>query len=210
MEIKAIKRAAVKKADSDFVNCAQYVVQLQIKMPKSAAGMTVFDRIRVGTPEDPDAKKKATWEVSEGGPARLNRLLKRSGTTITDEDEEWIADAIGRTVVAPIVKRGEYTNVGLYYRESDKDCPVIGLADGAKGPGGKRVARPVETEEEPETEEVAPAEVDEGEEEAAPPPKKKVVAVAKPAEDEDEDKEDVPPKKMKLKAKKPAADEEED
>lgn len=190
LEIKSIKRAAVKKADSEFVNCAQYVVQLQIKSPKAAAGMAVFDRIRVGTPEDRDAVKKSTWDVSEGGPARLRRLLTRSGTAITDDDEEWMADAVGRTVVAPITKRGEYTNVGLYYRETDKDCPVIGITGAPSKPAGPRKPAPVEEEEEVEEVETKDEIEEEEEEEAAVKPAKKPLAGKKPAppvEDDDED-----------------------
>lgn len=208
LEIKSIKRAAVKKADSEFVNCAQYVVQLQIKQPKSAAGMTVFDRIRVGTPDDPEARKKETWSVSEGGPARLRRLLTRSGTAITDDDEEWTADATGKTVVAPITNRGEYTNVGLYYRETDKDCPVIGLA-GKAAVAAKR--RPVEPEEPEEEEEVEEEEEDENEK-----PKKKSAKKGPPSDpvdddDENEADDDEPaPKKTAKKAKPAPADDDDD
>lgn len=193
LEIKKISRGVVKKADSENVNCAQYTVQFQIRSPKAAAGMTVFDRIRVGTPDDLEAQKKATWEVSEGGPARLTRLLKRAGVAMADDDEEWTADAVGRTVVAPITKRGEYTNVGLYYRETDKDCPVIGLADGASGkPAGPRKTRPVEADEPEEDDAPAKPAVDEDDEPVAKPVKKK-----SPPDDpvDDDPDDDAPPKK---------------
>lgn len=214
LEIKSIKRAAVKKADSEYVGCAQYVVQLQIKTPKGAAGMTVFDRIRVGTPDDVEAQKKATWEVSEGGPARLTRLLKRAGVAMADDDEEWTADAVGRTVVAPITKRGEYTNVGLYYRETDKDCPVIGLADGASGKAaGPRKTRPVEADEPEEADEPAKPAVDEEDE---PAPVKATKPAKKgppddPVDDEDDDEPAAKPAKVApKKAAKPAPPDDDD
>lgn len=211
LEIKSIKPGAVKKADSEFVGCKQYTVQLQIKAPKGATGMTVFDRIRVGTPDDKDAVKKATWEVSEGGPARLRRLLTRSGTAITEDDEEWCADAAGRTVVAPITHRGEFVNVGLYYRETDKDCPVIGLAEGGKAAGPRR-PRPTETDDEEDetaTGKPAPVEVEDDDDEKPVKKPKKAAPVAEADDDEDDDEPAPKPAKKSKKPQPPDDDEDE-
>jgi hypothetical protein len=142
LEVVKMSRQAVKKEDSEYRGCAQYVIQFRLVKPEAAKGMNVWDRIRIGIPSDKDAQLESTWAVTEGGPARIHRFLSRTGTPISRDDERWMADAVGRTVVAPIVVRGDFTNVGLYYRESDKDCPVIGLAGAGTGSAktSKRVA----------------------------------------------------------------------
>lgn len=202
LEITKAERLNVKKQDSEFFGCAQYVITHKILEPTSCAGLRVTDRIRVGTPEDKEAQKKTTWQVSEGGPARWRRLLARAGSPVVGDDEEQLNDLIGRTVIAPIQNSGDFTNVKLYYRESDKDCPVIGLAD-AKGQPRRVKPAVEETEESADVEEpVEPVEaVDE--EAEAPKPKPKL----KPAPVEEETEEAPKPKP---KPKKPPVEEEEE
>lgn len=214
LEITGVKRVYVKEGPSDwsqtYAGCAQYQFNFRIKAPKGAAGLSVTDRIMVGNPDDKEAKRKETWEVTEGGPARLVRLMRRAGIAMVEDDEEWMADAIGKTVVAPIIVKGEYANVGLYYRESDKDCPEIGLADAKGAKAKKRVV-----EEEPEDEEETEAEEEIDEEEPAPKKKKAGKKPAKPVEEdeeeeEEEDDDEPAPKKAPKKAPKPADDDDED
>ena len=220
LEITGVKRVYVKEGPSDwsqtYAGCAQYQFNFRIKAPKGAAGLGVTDRIMVGNPDDKEAKRKETWEVTEGGPARLVRLMRRAGIAMVEDDEEWMADAIGKTVVAPIVVKGEYANVGLYYRESDKDCPEIALADAKGGKAKKRVVEEPEDEEEEETAE-ADDEVDEEEEEK---PAKRSGKKPKPApkdEDEEEDEDvdddeddDEPAPKAKKAGKKPKPSDDDD
>ena len=191
IKLKRITRGNIQAGKSDWskenAGCAFYRVNGIVLEPKQAKGTMVSDRIVVGNPDDPEAKKKETWEVSEGGPARLVRLLKRAGAALTDDDEEWIADALDREVVAGPVTHsatGDFVNLGLYYRESDKDCPVIGLAE-EKGAGGRKKRKPVEEEEEEEE-----TEDEEDEEEDGGKKKPLGKKASKKDEEEEEDEDD--------------------
>lgn len=137
LEITEIERAKTKEK-----GLRMYVVQLSVVEPKEFAGSTITDWIVVGTEADPLAKQPATWARSEKGPGRLKRLLTRSGTPLSDDDEEWMEAATGNQVVAPITARqddsGETRNrPGLYFRPSDEDCPEIGEASEDEKKGGK-------------------------------------------------------------------------
>lgn len=145
LEIGSIERK--KTSDqSQTPGCRMYEIQFKVVEPKEFSGMFVRDWITVGTAEDPTAKEKSTWKNGrEKGPGRLTRLLTRSGTPLLEDDEEWMEQAVGNTVVAPITVRtdGDGNRVGrLFYRPTDDDCPVIGRAEGKKGaPRLKAVAK---------------------------------------------------------------------
>lgn len=142
LEIMGIERKATK-ATAQTPNALMYQVALKVIEPKTYKGSRVFDWIVVGTEDDPGGKKPETWQDTRGS-KRITRLLKRSGTPLAEDDEEWMAAAVGNQVVAPITvtegQRGAMNNVGLYYRQTDDDCPVIGLATGGSGSGAKGAA----------------------------------------------------------------------
>ncbi len=167
-----------------------YVVDLKVKEPKKYTNAGVRDWIVVGTADDPFAKKPETWKRSEGGPGRLKRLLTRSGTALTDDDEEWMEAAVGNEVVAPISARESddgsgkiFNRPGLYYRPSDEDCPEIGEADAStkKDKGKTAKTKPAAEAEEVETKE--DSDEDEKPKKATKSEKKK------PAQDPDEEED---------------------
>lgn len=143
LAIKEIERTKVAKESSKLKGARMYVVTFSLVEPKGCKGLEVRDWIIVGTVDDLPAKRPETWNRSEGGPGRLKRLLTRSGTPLSDDDEEWMDAAEGREVVAPVIDNGPdfegpRNKVGLYYRPSDDDCPEIGYAE--EGAGAKRGA----------------------------------------------------------------------
>jgi hypothetical protein len=202
LEIVEIERAKTKEK-----GLRMYVVELKVVEPKEFANSTVRDWIVVGTEDDPLAKQPQTWARSEAGPGRLKRLLTRSGTALSDDDEEWMEAAAGNQVVAPISARaddsGEIRNrPGLYFRPSDEDCPEIGEATEESGKGkskgssakgaaaaskkarGRHAADEAEDEDEkPKTSKKAKDADDEDEEDEKPSKSKK----KKDDDDEDED-----------------------
>lgn len=220
LKIKGIERSKTGE-NAKTPGCRMYVLELEVVEPAEFAGTTVRDWITVGTAEDPLAKRPETWARSEGGPGRLKRLLTRSGTPLSDDDEEWMEAAEDREVVAPISARagddGQMRNrVGMFFRASDEDCPDIGLAEegagtakgatknkprgaaaAAKSARGKTGAKGKESE-------------DEDEEEAEEKPK--AGKKGKPADDDDadEDEEEKPKKGKKTEPKKGKGKKDED
>lgn len=136
LEIASIERSKTGE-NSQTPGCRMYVVDFKVVEPKEFKGMFVRDWITVGTAEDPTAKEKSTWKAGrEKGPGRLTRLLTRSGTPLLEDDEEWMEQAVGNQVVAPISVRqdGGGNRVGkLFFRPSDDDAPEIGEAEGKRG-----------------------------------------------------------------------------
>lgn len=209
LEITGIERSKTGER-AKTPGCRMYVVELKVVEPKEYANSMLRDWITVGTAEDPLAKRPETWSRTEAGPGRLKRLLTRSGTPLSDDDEEWMEAAEGRQVIAPVSARpddsGEMRNrPGLYYRPSDEDAPEIG-EDKNAGKGGKprakgaaaaakkaRSGRSKDTEPE-----------EESEEEPKKPPKKA------PKDKEDDDEDEDPPPKTKMRARKKDDDEEEE
>jgi len=212
--------------------CLKYTPEFKIVEPKELKNMRVFDnRIVIGTPEDPRGKKQETWDNQEGGPGRLKRLMVRSGTPITDDDEEWMEAAEGNQVVAPLVAdpEGQFgTAPGLYFRPSDDDAPAIAIAaeDGkggrGKGKGAAAASKRARGRKAAEEEEEVDEEGEEEEEEE--PVKKKSSSTSGKAskksskeddedeeEDDEEEEEEPRPKAARGKAKgKRKVEEEED
>jgi hypothetical protein len=194
----------------------RYTIDFIIRLPKQFKGSHVRSYPTVGTEDDPRAKKEETWDRTEGGPGQLARLFDKAGVDRPDDDEEWDGVLTGATVVAPITCRamddGSMMNgVGLFFNESDDDCPEIGVAEEGKGRGRGAAAaakkargRKAEEEEEEETEE---------EDEDETPKKGKKKADKEEEEEETEEEEDTPkrgrPKGSKNK-KKDEDEEEED
>jgi hypothetical protein len=214
LAIKEIERTKVAKETSKLKGARMYVVTFSVVEPKSCKGLEVRDWIIVGTVDDLPAKRPETWNRSEGGPGRLKRLLTRSGTPLSDDDEEWMDAAEGREVVAPVIDNGPdfegpRNKVGLYYRPSDDDCPEIGIADDQAPRGGKAkagakgaaagarklrgVAKKVEDEDDDEaTKDVPPGEEEDEEEKDEEPTvgkhgKGNAKIAAKSRDDDDED-----------------------
>jgi len=218
LEIVEIERGRTSERSKN-PGLKKYTVQMKVIEPKEIAGMMIWDhRCVVGTPEDPKAVRPESWKKQEGGAARLKRLLVRSGTPITDDDAEWMEQAEGQRVIAPIVEdaSGEFPSApGLYYREGDDDAPAIGLANGedvrgrrraAKGPAAaarKARAARAQVKEEPEVDEEEEDEKvsDLGDEEEEEPPK----AAASPAK-----KKAPAPQPAQKKKPKPEEDDEDD
>lgn len=162
--------------------CKMYALQFKVVKPESHKGMMLRDWMVVGTADDPRAKREETWDVATGGPAKMKRLLARSGADVSEDDEEWEDQLIGRTVVAHVTEseddQGKRNRIGFYFRESDDDCPPIGIDE----EGGGRKGR-------------------------AKPPKKKP---ADDEDDEKEKDEEDKPKKGKDGKKRPPADDDDD
>lgn len=169
-----------------------YTLNWQVVKPAEIAGMRARESVVVGTEDDPRAKAEETWNVSTGGPARIMRLLNRSGADYGDDDEEW-ADQLGvgtknaiELVIPVNVKetdRGTFNNLGLYFRETDDDCPPIGIVEGDGGKKGRPApkGRPKPADDEDEADEV---------DEEKPAKKPAVGGKKRPAKDEDEDDDD--------------------
>jgi hypothetical protein len=140
LEITSIERSKTKEK-----GLRMYVMDYKIVEPKKYAGFTLRDWIVVGTDTDPLAKEKATWtEGSEKGPGKLKRVLTRSGTPLSEDDEEWMEAAAGNQFVASVSAKADdegniRNRVGKAYRPSDEDAPEIGEAEekGARKPKGK-------------------------------------------------------------------------
>lgn len=170
-----------------------YTLNWEVVLPKELAKMRVRENVQVGTEEDPRAKQEETWDVSSGGPARVKRLINKSGADAGEDDEEW-TDQFGVgtpnaiQVVIPVrvneTDRGTFNNLGLYYRETDDDCPPIGIDEG----GGGKKGRPARTAPKGRPK---PADDDEDEEKSdEESPKKRPKGEGKkraPADDDDDD-----------------------
>lgn len=175
--IKAIERSKVA-ADSQFgtPGALQYIATFTVVEPKKYAGTELRKYFEIGTADDPRGKNEETWQ-RPGGPSHLKRLLVRSATPITDDDDEvWMEAAAGQTVcVHTTVNARGFANIkgGEFFRETDEDFVGIGVkiatdgaAAGAKKPAPKK---PV---------------VDDDEDEAPAP--KKAPAKKKPVEDDED------------------------
>ena len=144
LTIKSIERTKTGE-NSKNPGCRMYVVEAGIVEPKKYSGMTLRDWIVVGTADDPLAKEKETWtNGSEKGPGRLKRLLVRSGTALSEDDEEWMEAAEGQQFVASISAKADdegyiRNRMGKAFRPTDEDAPEIGEAaeKGSKKPKGK-------------------------------------------------------------------------
>jgi len=140
LEITSIERSKTKEK-----GLRMYVMDYKIVEPKKYAGFMLRDWIVVGTETDPLAKEKGTWtEGSEKGPGKLKRVLLRSGTPLSEDDEEWMEAAAGNQFIASVsAKLDDEDNIrnrpGKAYRPSDEDAPEIGEAEekGARKPKGK-------------------------------------------------------------------------
>lgn len=171
-----------------------YVEEVKIVEPKRYKDLTVRDWIVVGTAEDPLAKRPETWGRSEAGPGRLKRVLNRSGTPLSDDDEEWMEAAEGKQYVTPITVRADDSGqprarLGLAYRPSDEDCPEIGEASGEEVKPGKPAKAKGATAAAKKLRGSKPAKEDDEDEK----PAKK----GKPADDDDSDDDEKPSKSSK-------------
>lgn len=204
MEVVGIERGKTGER-AKTPGLRRYTIELKVVEPKEYAGSIVRDYITVGTPEDPLAKRPETWSRSEAGPGRLKRFLTRTGTPLSDDDEEWMEAAEGRQTIAPVSARPSddgkiFNSPGLYYRPSDEDAPELGEADGSAAPkkakGAAAAAKKARAGK--------GGKETEGEEEDDPPKK------AKKAKDEEEEEEEEEKPKKKKPAKKDDDDEEEE
>jgi hypothetical protein len=190
-----------------------YVLTAEIVEPEDYANVTLKEWIVIGTDKDKKAKKEATWKSAEGGPGRLKRLLARSGTPLSNDDDEWMEAAQGNLVCAHVTVQADDTGRdrnridGQYFRETDKDFIGVGesLVSG-NGKKGKVVAlKPKAALVEDDDDDTA---------DEAPPAKTAAGKKAKPPVDEDDDDDTPPAAAKKAKngkaAAKPADDDEED
>lgn len=185
-----------------------YAASFEVVEPDDYQGVMLREWFLIGTDTDPKGKKESTWKAVEGGPGRLKRLLIRSGTTVTSDDEEWTADAEGNLVCAHVTVEKDNTGVdrnrinGKFFREDDKDFVGIGVSlDGANG--GTAKAPKVKAKPKPPVE-------DEDDDESPPVATKPKTKVAPPPPDEDDDEEDAPPVKAKAKKVVPVPDDDDD
>lgn len=183
----------VEKTKTKEKGLRMYVPSFVVVEPKQLKGMELRDWLVVGTEADPLAKRPETWKRSEGGPGRLKRLLARSGTPLSEDDEEWMEAAVDNEVIAPIIDNGPDADgprnkVGLFFRESDEDCPVIGIDEdeGKKGKGSGKKQK------------------------GAAAAAKRLRSRGDDDEDEDEDEEDTGSKGKGKQADKPKDDDDED
>src|SRR6516164_4759802 len=124
-----------------------YALRAEVMEPEDYEGLVLMEWFVIGTDQDPKASKEKTWKNAEGGPGRLKRLLVRSGTPLSDDDEEWCEAAEGQEVCAHVVvekdrQSGEPRNRinGRYFRETDKDFVGVGeslAADAVEEQKGK-------------------------------------------------------------------------
>lgn len=216
------------KAKDGKVAKKMYVLEVEGVEPKEIKGAHVRDWIVVGTEDDPKAKEKATWQRSEAGPGRIARLFTKAGVDAPADDEEWDGVLSDCEIIAPLTAseddEGQVRNrLGLFFAESDDDCPEIGVAEEGGGKGKKKgkgaaaankKARKGKGAEDDEDEDE-----DEEDEEDEPKSKKKGKKSSKKDDDEDEEEEeeeedeDEKPKKGKKgkkSSKKKDEDEDED
>lgn len=177
-------------ADPKFgpANALQYTVKFEVAEPKKFKGNQLTWWCVVGSEDDPKAREEETWFASRDW-GHMKRLLVRSGTAITDDDEEWMEDAAGKTICAHIRNDANgYARINMrdsFFRESDDDFVGIGTL----------------IEEKKQEKKAAPKKrppMDEDDEEAPKPAK------AKPEPEDDEDEE--PAKKAGSKKKAPPPD----
>lgn len=214
MEITNIERTKTGQG-AKTPGCRMYIVDVKVVEPKKLAGGTVRDWITVGTADDPLAKRPESWSGrTESGPGRLKRLLVRSGTPLSDDDEEWMEAAVGKQVVAPINlvfddSATARNKLGLFFRPSDEDCPDIGVSpeqptaagggkSGKKAKGATAAGKRARSRQ--------PVEEDDEETERKEKPKGKK-GKPKPEEVEEEEEEDEEPKPT---SRKPSDEDDED
>jgi hypothetical protein len=186
-----------------------YQASFEVIEPDDYSGVILREWFLIGTDTDPKGKKESTWKAVEGGPGRLKRLLIRSGTTVTSDDEEWCADAEGNEVCAHVTVEKDQSGVdrnrinGKFFRENDKEFVGIGVSLEAAGSNGPAAKQKVKAK-------PAPVADDDEDEDEAPAPKPKAKAAPPPDDDDDEDEVAPLPKKGKPGPKPKVEDDEED
>ena len=183
-----------------------YQASFEVVEPDDYSGVILREWFLIGTDNDPKGKKEATWKAVEGGPGRLKRLLIRSGTTVTSDDEEWCADAEGNEVCAHVTVEKDQSGVdrnrinGKFFRENDKDFVGIGVSLEAVGVNGPKAKAAVKAK-------PAPPPDEDDDEDEAPKPKAKA---APPPDDDDDDDEPAPLPKKKKPGPKPVVEDDDD
>jgi len=122
----------------------QYIAHFEVAQPKELAKKTQRDWFTVGTEADPMCKQAETTEdPSNVGVGRLKRLLNKSHTAVTNDDEQWMEEAVGNEVGAVVRSykdREGVTRTSITYEFSEDVEP--GLVDEDAGNGkakpGKR------------------------------------------------------------------------
>jgi hypothetical protein len=199
---------SLERGESKNTGKRMYTLIAEIIEPEDYSGATLREWFVIGTDKDKLAKKEATWKSAEGGPGRLKRLLNRSGTAISSDDEEWCEAAEGNIVCAHVTIQTDDQGIernridGKYFRETDKD--FIGVGESLVAANGKGKAKAAVK--------AKPAVEDDDEEEEETPPKTVVGKKTKPVEDDDDEPPVAAAKKGKngKAAVKPADDDEED
>jgi hypothetical protein len=169
-----------------------YVASLEVKEPKHLAGRTNRDWFTVGNDDDPLCKQDETTEdPSNIGAGRLKSLLVKSHTPITNEDEQWMEDAVGNDVGAN--QRGYKDKQGVdrvnttYEFAEDVEPGVLDADDGGKQRGKKgpaqaaRAARGRRGADDDDLEETTPAKAE----------------ATKPTTQDDDDDEDARPRRRR-------------
>lgn len=127
--------------NSQTPGCRMYQFDFKVVKPEDFSGMFLTDWIVIGREGDLTGESEDTWKQGrEKGPGKLTRLLNRAGVALVEDDEDWMETAVGNQVVTPISARPDKEDAsiirnrpGKYFRESDDDCPVIGLAEARNG-----------------------------------------------------------------------------
>jgi hypothetical protein len=107
-EIKGVK---LEWLPSKGVNKFGYIIHFEVVQPLQYAGRSHYERIYIGTDDDPKAREKHTWDASASGGARTQVAI------MTHTNVEKIMDAVGKRICASVEHNGDYANLTGYAPE---------------------------------------------------------------------------------------------